>query len=385
MKNLTRRYSITQFCYWTAISGAGSFATIYLLDKGVSSGVIGFMLALAGLLSCVTQPLLASAADRAKKVLLPQILLTMTLICIACYGLQLYADLPLVVAGVLYTIGIWCGNAMIPLLSALSVAYNQGEYAINYGVARGIGAAATALSSLALGHIIARLGSTWMLLLVISAWGVYMVALAGYPRIPKTAATGNTQKSCSIPRFFARYRWYCASLLGVLFLGMYHVMTENYMIAIMNALGGDSSHVGTALFISAIVAFPVIFCFSKIHSRLRDTVLLKIAALSFLLKAICFSMAGSITTIYLLQLLQITSYAFLEPTQVYYANSKVHPADMVKGQAFITAAYALGGSAGNFTGGQLLNYGVSALLPAGIGIALTGTVILFLTVNKTDI
>ena len=57
------------------------------------------------------------------------------------------------------------------------------------------------------------------------------------------------------------------------------------------------------------------------------------------------------TTIYLLQLLQNTSYAFLAPTQVYYANAKVGSSDMVKGQAFITAAYALGCSAGNFMGG----------------------------------
>ena len=57
---------------------------------------------------------------------------------------------------------------------------------------------------------------------------------------------------------------------------------------------------------------------------------------------------------------------------------------MVKGQAFITAAYALGCSAGNFTGGQLLTLGVDAILIAGILMALIGTVIIFSTVNKSD-
>ena len=57
---------------------------------------------------------------------------------------------------------------------------------------------------------------------------------------------------------------------------------------------------------------------------------------------------------------------------------------MVKGQAFITAAYALGCSAGNFTGGQLLTFGVRAILIAGIIMALVGTVIIFSTVNKSD-
>jgi len=81
--------------------------------------------------------------------------------------------------------------------------------------------------------------------------------------------------------------------------------------------------------------------------------------------------------------LQATSYSFLSPTQMYYANAKVSAADMVKGQAFITAAYSLGCAIGNFTGGQLLQiFNVTALLIAGIAMAAAGTVILFATVDK---
>ena len=58
---------------------------------------------------------------------------------------------------------------------------------------------------------------------------------------------------------------------------------------------------------------------------------------------------------------------------------------MVKGQAFITASYTLGCALGNFAGGQLLQYfSISAMLFAGIVMALSGTVILFATVDKRD-
>ena len=57
---------------------------------------------------------------------------------------------------------------------------------------------------------------------------------------------------------------------------------------------------------------------------------------------------------------------------------------MVKGQAFSTAAYALGCSAGNFAGGQLLGFGVGAILIAGIIMTLIGTILLFTTVTKSD-
>ena len=63
MRNLTLRYGVTQFTYWAASSGAMAFATTYLLTKNVPAGTVGLVLALAGLLSCLTQPLLAALAD----------------------------------------------------------------------------------------------------------------------------------------------------------------------------------------------------------------------------------------------------------------------------------------------------------------------------------
>ena len=65
-KNLTLRYTLTQFTFWAASTGAASFATTYLLSCGVPSGVIGILLAAAGLLSCLTQPILAGIADKSK-------------------------------------------------------------------------------------------------------------------------------------------------------------------------------------------------------------------------------------------------------------------------------------------------------------------------------
>ena len=362
MKNLTLRYSATQFTYWAASSGAASFATAYLLSQGIPSGTVGLLLAAAGLLSRITQPILASAADRTKQFVLKKMLLIMSALCCICFSIQLTPQLPPLLTGIFYIIGVWSSHAMVPLLNALCVAYHHAGYSINYGASRGIGSAATAISSLVLGLVIAHLGTPWMILCLLCFRIICMVVLAGYPKIQKAHTDlQDAKESCSIPYFFSTYRWYCVSLLGILFLGMYHAMTENYLIAIMGALGGDSSHIGTALFISAMVGAPIMFCSNQIRKFLCDTRLLKIAAVSFLIKAVLFFFAKDITTIYFLQLLQITSYAFLVPTQVYYANEKVRSCDMVKGQAFITAAYALSCSAGNFTGGQLLGLGVDAI------------------------
>jgi PPP family 3-phenylpropionic acid transporter len=265
------------------------------------------------------------------------------------------------------------------------VACNQSGYYINYGAARGLGSVASGTSALVLGYIIARLGTSWMFLFLIAFRLICMVAVLGFPRLEKQVSRDTADQSCTIAQFFLRYKWYCLSLLGIGFLGMFHSMTENYMIVIMERFGGNSSHVGTALFISSLSGAPVIFFFRFFHKRIRETSLLKISALTFLLKSVLFCFAPAIGYIYLFQTLQATSYGFLGPTQVYFAGNRVKPADMIKGQAFIATAYSLGCSAGNFAGGQLLNFGVNTMLIGGVVMALLGTVVLFFTVNKSDI
>jgi len=137
--------------------------------------------------------------------------------------------------------------------------------------------------------------------------------------------------------------------------------------------------------VATAIEMVVIVNFDWLRTKISDSWLLKLAGLSFLLKSVLFLMAKNVIAIYGIQLLQATSYSFLSPTQLYYADAKVSPADMVKGQAFITAAYTLGCAIGNFTGGQLLDvFNVRVLLWAGVGMALAGTAVFFLTVDKKD-
>ena len=223
----------------------------------------------------------------------------------------------------------------------------------------------------------------WIALCLLAA---NIAMILTYPNLTTgTGAYGGGKDCCSVPVFFRRYKWYCISLLGVMLLGMFHAMTENYLIEVVSPLGGDSGSVGIALFIATAIEAVVLVYFDKVRMKLSDNQLLKLAGISFLIKAAALLFARNVMAIYFIQLLQATSYTFLSPTQMYYASNKIAPADMVKGQAFITAAYTLGCAAGNFTGGQLISaFGVTAMLMAGVAIAAAGTLVFFLTVDKTD-
>jgi len=386
-KSLTFQYTFHQMAYWATCAGIVSFATAFLLQKDFAPSTVGILLAAGNLLSCAFQPILAQLADRVGGNVLKRMTVVMTLASALCFSALQLLPLPQKVFGLLYLLGIFFYDAMNPLMNALNVSYMTQGYTINYGFSRGLGSLAFAVSALFIGRIMANFGAEWMIWISLGLLAINGVMALTYPSLLTTVCeTKQKSDCCSIPVFFRRYKWYCVSLLGIMLLGMFHAMTENYLIEIVTPLGGDSGTVGVALFIATAVEALVMVYLDKIRSKISDNWLLKIAGLTFVLKSVLLLAAGNVSAIYAIHLLQATSYTFLSPIQMYYANNKIGTADMVKGQAFATASYTLGCAAGNFAGGHLLFFfGLRTMLIAGIAMAVAGTVVFFLTVEKKDI
>lgn len=385
-KTLTLRYSLQQMAYWAAAAGIMSFASAYLLAKGLPASLVGTLLALGSLLSCAVQPLLADRADRFGGGMIKYMVVGLSAVSAVSFASLLVFGLSPTAMGFIYLLGIFSFDAMMPLLNAIVVSYKDTPQRINYGLSRGLGSMAYSIAALFLGRIIADFGEDRMIWAILILLAGNILITLGYPVAASAAAREKERgECCSVAVFFSRYRWYCVSLLGVLLLGAFHAMTENYLIKIFGRIGGGSAEVGVALFVATVMEMLVLFFYEPIRRRISEAMLLKIAGLSFLLKSLLLIVTGSVEEVYLVQLLQATSYTFLSPTQVYYADKKVLPADMVKGQAFITAAYSLGCAGGNFAGGVLIEHaGVDAMLWAGVAMAALGTAVLFLSVNKKD-
>jgi len=386
-KSLTIQYTFHQIAYWATCAGIVSFATAFLLQKGFAASTVGILLAAGNLLSCSFQPVLAQMADRVGGNVLKWMTMTMTMASALCFAFLQLLPMSRGMFALLYLLGIFFYDAMNPLMNALNVSYTTEGYSINYGVSRGLGSLAFAFSALLIGRIMAKFGADWMVRISLGLLAVNAVMAMSYPSLVTTVSQKKREMDCcSISVFVCRYKWYCISLLGVMLLGMFHAMTENYLIEIVTPLGGDSGTVGIALFVATAVEALVMMYLEQIRRRISDNWLLKIAGLSFVLKSVLLLVAGNVIEIYAIHLLQATSYTFLSPIQMYYANNKIGAADMVKGQAFSTASYTLGCAAGNFAGGQLLSaFDVRTMLFAGIAMAVMGTAVFFLTVERNDL
>lgn len=389
-RNLTLRYSLQQMAYWAVYAGPVSFAAAYLLDKGFHASQVGIILACANFCSCLLQPVLANFADRARRPVLTQLLTLLALLSFCSFGaMQLLAPPPLLFTG-LYLVGVLSFDVMVPLMNSVNVYYNARGCRINYGVGRGAGSLAFSVAALVIGYVMELAGADWMPRMELMLLALFVIITLGYPRagdivLPAESENAPRREACSLGTFFRRYKWYNLSLLGVLFLAMFHAMTENYLIAIVRPLGGDSGSVGVALFIATMAAVPVLFCFDRVHARFSSRLLLKTAGAMFTLKAVLFLLAPGVIHLHRGQK-RIGNYLKqFDQIDAPHARERVGAEDMVKGQSVITAAYALGCASGNLIGGQLIGFfSVTTMLLAGVAMAGVGTLILFLTLGRRD-
>lgn len=383
-RSLTLRYSIHQFIYWAGYCCVYPYAAAYLLEKGFSAAVIGGILFAANFISFLLQPLLAGVADRAKKGILPFLTGCLSAASFLCFTLVRYIPLSKVPFALFYLAGIFLLDMQIPLLNALSVYYTDRSWKINYGVGRGIGGLGFSLASLGIGYVMEDFGVDMMPPVAILLIALCIFISFTYPKDDSRLAGDESEAvSSSLFEFIRKYGWYTASLLGVLFLALIHAMTENYFIEVMRSLGGDSSNVGVALFIATFLEMPAMMVFARVHKKLGSQKILFIAGISFIVKMLLLLTARSITAVYFIQLLQVTTYVFLSTDQMYYSRECVGNEDMVRGQSFITAAYALGCAFGNLVGGVLLSAsGVKAMLIAAVAGAVLGTVCLVICVPR---
>ena len=273
-KSLTLKYTLQQMAYWAATAGVVSFATAFLLEKGFEASQIGILLASGNLLSCVFQPVLAQRADRIGGNIVKWLIIIQTALCVFCFGAVQLVTLPRWAFGLLYLLGIFMFDAMMPLYNAISVMYNANGYKINYGVGRGIGSLAYAVSALVIGKVMAAFGAEWMVWIALMLLVANIILTLAYPQIERNEKEAEQRSECcSIPVFFSRYKWYCVSLLGIILLGMFHAMTENYLIEVVRPLGGDSGSVGIALFIATAIEMVVVVNFDTVRKYISDNML----------------------------------------------------------------------------------------------------------------
>ena len=388
-KNLTVFYAFIQGLYWMNFAAIMGYSGYYLLAKDFSNTEIGIIIAVAGIISAILQPILASYADQPQSPSLKKLMQLLLLLQLIFGILLLFVQIPTVI-GLLYGCSIALLQILTPFISALGMeSINQGNN-LNFGLARGMGSVAYAGLSYVLGIVTSWTGASavpiFVMLITLSLTGV--VALFPFTKVvastaPKSQAASNSSNPLV---FFRKYKRFSLVLLGCIFIYVSHVLLNNFTYQIIESKGGGSAQMGTATAIAAMCELPTLFLFSFIVRKIRCDILLRISGIFYAIKAIGSLLAPNVLTYYSVQTLQMLGWGLMTVVSVYYVNIIMEKEDVIKGQAYFTMTYTLGSVAAAFIGGALIDIsGVNAMLIFSVISVVIGAVIVFLAAERTPV
>lgn len=378
------KYMIVQGLYWMLFCVAMGFVSLYLLDQGCSNASIGATSAIFGLISAVLQPTLGKVCDRSVNVSWKK----MAIICGICF--LAVSILLFVFSGKLFSMAmigmfIMIANLIMPFVnSALFYYENIGEH-VNFGIARGIGSGMYAVMALIIGNLAAIYGVKVVPIFGILAAALFTLSIIVLP-YDSNLDNSKTNEDLALnakgsdtnnkSNFFTKYPAFIIMIVGFVLLQSTHTITCNYMLQIIQNLGGDSGNLGTTMAIQAVVEVPVLFCFAFLIKKISASKLMIIASIGYVVKAVLHFAAGSVSVIYIIQLAQMVSFAIFASASVYYTGDIIEEEDRTTGQSVMASCIVMGNVIGSFVGGVAIDkFGVKEMLIVNMAMAAVGCLI----------
>lgn len=377
-RKLTFQYCVIQACYWGSCSTIYGFAVVFLSSRGYESSNIGIIIAAASIFGFSLQPVLAGIADSGKCfdfLAVCKISFVMLLGFLAVMGFwqkdgYLSAFIFFLVLGV-----IW---AVQPLVNAISIYYVNRGISLDFGSTRACGSISYSIISLMIGGLISRFNVRVIPFTALILTGVCTITLWRLPHVENSDVKTEIKQIYSTKGsvFFKKYTSFSVMLLAILCMYIFHNFTGNYMIYFLEQMGGDSGNLGISNAIAAMSELITLFGFAFWVRKISSKKMLVIAGGFFIAKGIGYLLARNVMTIYMVQLLQIGSFALLTGASVHYTNEEMEAGDKYKGQAYMSGMNAMGCVIGSFTGGFILSFkGVRSLYAFALIIGIIGFIL----------
>lgn len=376
----TIRYSFVQGIFWTSYAALVSYSSVFLLAKGFTNSQIGLLIAIAGTLSAILQPVVAGFTESRENLSLKSVILVIgsIMVCLAL-TLSFIKDgrvlITLIFGGLIVVLQI-----LTPLINALGMEPLNKGVTMNFGVARGMGSLAYAGVSYLLGSLVGIYGVRVIPYAVVVIFVLLMIAVRSFHyKIPEGVNIQRAQEQQTEERasgglsFFKTYPRFFVFLLGCILVYTSHNLLNSFVFQIMETKGGGSSEMGVVLAIAAIFELPTMFFFFYMLKLFRCRVWLKVSGVFFTIKAIGTLLAVNVMSMYLLQVVQMFGFALFTVVSVYYVNELMQNRDRIKGQAFLTMTNTVGSVVGALAGGVVLDTGgvpvllVASIVSAGAG------------------
>ncbi len=383
-KYWTLRYIIINATYFAVYSGIHAYASVFLLEKGFSNTLIGITLALANILSVIFQPLIAGLIDKQGKLTNRNVSMASTALLLIGSVLLLIIRNGIAVIFIIFVLIYMIQMVYQPIITAMYFEYEAAGCHIYYGLARGLGSAGFAVTSVFTGMAIGRFGVSILMILDIIILAIALIVLYFFkkPEVKAAEAHGTEVAHNNLFSFIKTYPGFMLFVLGAVCFFFAHNAINDYMIQIITPLGGTEASMGTAVFIAALLELPTMALIDKIMKKISVKNLLLISGTAFLVKTLLMLIAPNMVLVYISQAMQMLAYAVFIPVSAYFVNQTMARLDQVKGQAYINVSITLGGVFSSLVCGRLLDIkGPHFMLTVSLAVTAIGLVIAFVALK----
>ena len=387
----TIRYTLVNAAYFVAFCTVHAYAAVFLLANGFNNTEVGILLAAANIISAVFQPVIAGIIDK------PGFLTNKRFIIMSVLGILAGCVILMAVPGkkipifIVYAFIYMIQFAYQPVMTALCFEFQKAGCNIFYGLARGLGSASFAITSLFIGRTVEKNGISVLLWVSIIAMIISAAVMFTFVKPKKNTEdlkdirddkpAGKAHNG--LISFAKTYPAFVLFLIATVFFFFAHNMINDFMIQIIRNLGGRETELGIANFLQAILELPVMALIGLILKKLSAKKLLVISGAAFFVKILILVFATGMAHMYISQSFQILAYAVFIPAGAYYVSSTMEELDQVKGQAFITSAITIGGVFSNFISGYILDhFSIRAMLTVGSIVCGVGVIIGFIAMTR---
>lgn len=379
----TFQNAAAQATFWGAYCAIYSYASVFLLDKGITSGQIGVILAIGNALSVILQPVIGNIADRSRRMILRPLLA-------GCIVPQMALCLLLLTGSggtpAIYVVLVALLQTVQPLLHSLCAFFMERRVNINFGVSRGMGSLWYAVLSSILGVTVAKTGASSLLWVAIAMLVLLLTVIFTYRFRGVPEEKPLTEKThVSLKSFASENRRFLITLCGVVLLFSGFCAVSVYLFQIVSSIGLGSTEMGYAMTLGAMMELPTLFLLALLNSRVCSGRLLKISACFMVLKVVVNTLARSFGVIMLAWGMQFAGFALYTGISVYYVTQVIEEKHQALGQSLLNAANTLGNLIACLVGGWLLDtVGIRTMLLLACVTAAAGAAVIALAAGRGE-
>lgn len=373
-------YTAIQLCYWSGGCIALGFATAILQQLGYDNGAVGLITSFSSVLGFALTLAVSRQIDRRGG---SSAVNWMAVLAVVQAGL-LAPILLGIFPALCYTVYMGLTLSMSSVVSKLYMDLTHAGIRVRFSLARGIGSAGYAVTSLCAGRLMDRLHGTGLLLL---GSGLFLISallalglrsrLAMEPPAPAPTQGGWKRGLLDAAPGFALL------ILGISLVSAANKTVTVFLVNIVRSVQGDMATFGMLSGYLAVLEVPVILLFPRLRRKFSLPALLLCSMLFYTLKIAGFAMADSVTALLAASSLHIFSTGIFQPASVEYVRETIPHRYTATAQGLMTGLPMLVSFAATSLFGILLDWGsVRSNLIILALLALCGTLLCRTAMNQ---